>query len=568
MPFIGDANFLQALGWAVLNSLWQMAFLWVVFQVVLSFGITKPSVKSRLAALTLSVGFGWFLFTLINHWFIDPLSLKRSLFTIATFEAGNSADWQDKLQLILPYASFVYLLLLSIPVFGFIRNYRFVQLIRKQGLSKADVEIRMFVKRLAERMGIHKPVHVYLSSLITSPVTVGFLKPVILMPIAAISQLSTKQVEAILLHELSHIRRYDYFINLWVNFIMTVLYFNPFVKLFSKTIEREREKSCDESVIQFQYDPYGYAAALLELEKNNYARQTMAIAASGQKNDLLHRVERILGVEKRRAPDMRKISGLLLGLLCIISMNALFFFSSPIIKNNSLAVTPITNPFYQLIFDGGKNSVPVVTKENKEEQPSSKYEAPAQKIARKEMKDFFDEDAQENVQPPPYITVAGYEEVMPVLDTKQEAQVQEAVEATRKVMQQSQWKQMEKNVAEAMTQIEKEDLKLEYYRNLEKRANWKALENRLRLSYDNINWENVNLKLNAAVNTIVLDSIKQTYSIVLRDLNQVETWMTQNNCNYIPDTDLKLEEVKIQKDKLQQQLNTINSARKKKIIHL
>src|SRR6185295_11136070 len=126
IPTAVGTNFLQAMGWAVLNSLWQMAFLWVIFQVILSFGIHKPAAKSRLATILLSAGFVWFIYTLIFHWFIDPDSIKRSLLAIGSFETGNTT-WNEQLQLILPYASVIYLLLLIVPIVQFIRNYKFVQ---------------------------------------------------------------------------------------------------------------------------------------------------------------------------------------------------------------------------------------------------------------------------------------------------------------------------------------------------------------------------------------------------------------------------------------------------------
>jgi beta-lactamase regulating signal transducer with metallopeptidase domain len=181
----------------------------------------------------------------------------------------------------LPVASLIYLILLVLPVFNFIRNYRYVQVIRQHKLSKTDVEWRIFVKNVAARMGIKKTVHIWLSGIVTSPVTIGYLKPVILLPLAAVNHLNTQQIEAILLHELAHIRRYDYLLNLVIRFIQVILYFNPFVKAFIKIIERERELSCDEMVIQFQYDPYGYASALLTLEKNNHHPKPLAVAASG-----------------------------------------------------------------------------------------------------------------------------------------------------------------------------------------------------------------------------------------------------------------------------------------------
>ncbi|HEY1871853.1 MAG TPA: M56 family metallopeptidase, partial [Chitinophagaceae bacterium] len=535
----------------------------------------KPSIKSKLASVLLSVGFAWFMYTLVSHWLIDPDATKRSLFAIGSFENGN-ASWNEQLQTILPYASIAYLLLLIIPVMQFIRNYRFVQVIRKTGLAKCNVDLRIFVQRFAERIGILKPVHIYISDIITSPVTIGFLKPIILMPIAAITNLSQKQVEAVLLHELAHIRRYDYFVNLLINFVRTILYFNPFVKFFAKTIEREREKSCDEIVIQFEYDPHGYASALLMLEKNNFMRQRMAIAASGQKKDLLHRIEKILGIEKRKNPDFKKLGGLLAGLICVVALNALFFFSSPVIKNHSLTLTAFANPFYQLVSDGKEftvaNDKPVVNKKNEiHTEPVKKVISIAYKRTG--------EGKTVNVAPETYFVsskpavvngVAQVDERVHIeqkLNKCEVEQVKGAVAATKKVLEQGQWKQIEKNVADALTQGEKENLKEKYLTEVEK-VNWQKLESRLRQSYNEINWPRVNAQLNTAITNIKLDSLTSVYNLALTDLNQVQTWMDENNVESIPDTDLKLEEVKVQKEQLQKQLETIKAIKTRKIIHL
>jgi bla regulator protein BlaR1 len=578
IPTAIGTNFLQALGWAVLNSLWQMAFLWVIFQVILSFGINKPAAKSRLATILLSTGFVWFTYTLTFHWFIDPDSIKRSLLAIGSFETGNTV-WNEKLQLILPYASIVYLLMLIVPTIQFIRNYRFVQVIRTMGLSKCNVDLRIFVQRFAERMGIHKPVHIYISDLISSPVTIGFLKPIILMPIAAINNLTVKQVEAVLLHELAHIRRHDYFINLLINFIRTILYFNPFVKLFAKTIEREREKSCDEIVMQFQYDPHGYASALLVLEKNNFMRQTMAVAASGQRNDLLHRIEKILGIEKRKTPDFKKLGGLLAGLVCIIGLNAIFFFSSPVIQNSPLAFSAFTNPFYQLVSDGREFTI---------EKPAERQKAEPQIAAIKKVNSTHLNPANKKIEhtrevkvmiPEQHFVLRTAEragdfalvdqrmQLEPKLKKYQEEQVRGTVEATKKILEEGQWKQVEKNVADALTQHEKECLKQKYYVDLSK-VNWQKLEDKLRFSYNNINWDKVNAQLNTAITTIKLDSLAVVYNIALDDLSKAEDWMTQNKAVSIPDTDLQLNEIKVQKEQVQQQLQTIKAIKERKIIHL
>ena len=571
MASFGESNFLQALGWAVLNSLWQMAFLWVIFQSVLSFGISKPSSKTRLATIFLCTGFSWFLFTLFHHWIIDPDAAKNSFIALDSFRQATSRDWYSVLTSALPWASAVYLLFLIVPTIQFFRNYRYVKIIRREGLSKAQIDLRIFVQKFADYIGIRKPVHVYVSELISSPVTIGFFKPIILLPIAAISHLSTKQVEAILLHELAHIRRYDYFFNLLINFIKTVLYYNPFVKLFARTIEREREKSCDELVIQFQYDPFGYASALLTLEKNYSATQVMAIAARGQKNDLLHRVERILGLEKRKAYDLRKIGGLIAGFICVIALNFLFILGKPVITKNSLAFDRITNPFL-LMNDGSQPAkAPLVETKKTENNNLPRPKADATAKNNPEKNKSVERRAKQIIQPPDpplqLLNVATREDVIPELMREEEEQVRGTVAATKKILKEGQWRVVEKNVADALTIAEKESLKTKYYKELDK-LDWKKLANKLRISYNHINWDKVNNQMNSAITKITIDSLTNVFTVALTNLNTAEMWMSNNNSTSIPDTDLKLKEVQAQREKIQQQLKLLQGIKTKTIIHI
>jgi len=572
MPLFGNSNFLQALGWAVLNSLWQMAFLWVIFQVILSFRIQKPSSKTRLATICLCTGFGWFLYTLVHHWIIEPGAAKNSFIALDSFRQANIADWNSMLISALPWASAIYLVFLILPTIQFTRNYRYVRIIRSTGLSKADVNLRIFVQKFGDYIGIRKPVHVYVSELISSPVTIGFFKPIILLPIAAISHLSTKQVEAILLHELAHIRRYDYFFNLLINFIKTILYYNPFVKLFVRTIEREREKSCDELVIQFQYDPLGYASALLALEKNYSATQIMAIAARGQKNDLIHRVERILGLEKRKAYDLRKIGGLLAGFICIIALNFLFILGKPVITNHSFAFDRITDPFLLMNESRQPKTKPEqeIKKRVTNNLPQPTASETAKHISEIEKKIAKEIKLHASVAPAPPLQltrVAAREDVIPELMQEEEEQVKGTVAATKKILREGQWRTVEKNVADALTLAEKENLKMDYYTQLDK-VDWKKLENRLRISYNNINWDKVNAQMGNAITKITIDSLTTVFNLALTNLNTAETWMTANNSNSIPDTDLKLKEVQTQKEKVLQQLKTLSGIKQRKIIHI
>ena len=339
----GQSNFLQALGWAVLNSLWQMALLWVVFQLATAlFRNLTSSQKNTLAASLLFTGFGWFVFTFLILLTESPVTGFSAFITIN--ENVEVRSWFSRL---LPIGSIVYLSLLIFPILNFIRNYRYVQAIRNSGLQKTEVRWRMFVQKIAAQMGIKKKVHIWISGLVNSPVTVGYLKPIILLPAAAINHLTINQLEAVLLHELSHIRRFDYLVNLLTRIIQTVLYFNPFVKAFSKIIETEREKNCDEIVLQFQYEPYGYASALLALEKAAHLPQSLAVAASGgKKSELLNRIEYILGINKKNVFSFNRIAGVFAALFCFVSLNAVLLLSkSGETKLNPGLLTDVSGPF-------------------------------------------------------------------------------------------------------------------------------------------------------------------------------------------------------------------------------
>ena len=125
---------------------------------------------------------------------------------------------------------------------------------------------RQPAERLAHRLGLPPPRHVVESALVDVPTVVGWLRPAILLPIAALASLTPAQVEAILAHELAHIRRHDYAVNLLQTIVETLLFYHPAVWWLSQRIRVEREHCCDDIAIAVCGDPLGYAQALAELE--------------------------------------------------------------------------------------------------------------------------------------------------------------------------------------------------------------------------------------------------------------------------------------------------------------
>ena len=134
------------------------------------------------------------------------------------------------------------------------------------------------------------------------PTVIGWLKPVVLLPASALAGLAPNQIEAILAHELAHIRRHDYLVNLCRRVVETLLFYHPAVWWLSRRIRAERENCCDDLAVSLCGDPVAYAAALAELEGLRSTTGDLVLAATG--GSLLQRVRRLLGAPTHagRAP--------------------------------------------------------------------------------------------------------------------------------------------------------------------------------------------------------------------------------------------------------------------------
>lgn len=302
MNLVNQSAFLKALGWSLLDSLWQMGALWLIY-VLLTANGKRFNARQRhtLALLSLAGGSLWFLTTLVINFYKAAAAPEVVTLVVNAGEIapsavkGNIATW---LEPVLPFLSVAYLLITVCLFFRFYHQYRYTRRLFHQGLQKANPELRVFLQQAVQHMSIHRKVNIWLSTLVDTPLTIGFWKPIILLPIAAVNNLSIEQTEAIILHELNHIRHNDYLVNLLIACTDIILFFNPFAQLFSGVIRREREHSCDDMVLQFRYDASQYARALLTLEQNRAALSpALAVAATGNNTLLFNRVKRMLTKE-------------------------------------------------------------------------------------------------------------------------------------------------------------------------------------------------------------------------------------------------------------------------------
>jgi uncharacterized protein (TIGR03435 family) len=180
----------------------------------------------------------------------------------------------------------------------------------------AGEPIQALVRSVARRMGVARPVRLLISTLADVPCAVGWFRPVILLGPATAMGLTISELEAVLAHELAHIARYDYLVNLVQVVAETVLFYHPAVWWISSRIRFERELRCDELAVRSCGDALCYARALTALEKQRVQAPAIALGSTG--GALLYRIQRVAGLavpsRSARWPAMLAVSLATIGL--------------------------------------------------------------------------------------------------------------------------------------------------------------------------------------------------------------------------------------------------------------
>ncbi len=268
-----------------------MAFLWIVYNIVVTLFTIKPSTNFKLLVATQTSGFLWFIYTLF-------ISLNSN--NIYCYENSSSICSPFIQEKLLPLAAVIYLFFASVFIAKFCIQFYSLKEIRNNELLPISDKWQQFINDAKGKLDIARTIQIKISKTITTPLTIGFIKPIILIPVAAINNLTTQQLETILLHELAHIKRNDYITNLLVLFVNAIMFFNPFSKYIGCLIDKQRELSCDDEVLDYNYSNSLYAEALLNVAKFQLQSQTLfgtMTAVNTNQQELKHRIKRILNIE-------------------------------------------------------------------------------------------------------------------------------------------------------------------------------------------------------------------------------------------------------------------------------
>ena len=328
MNTIFSEAFTQALGWTLLHSLWQAALIGILF-----YGVRLARLSpQRTYAGAVGAMMGIVLAAVITFslQYQPPAVAHSASFDITSYTSLNlpSAEaaplvgyrtqsvmqWVDERTEWVVGLWLVGLLLFSTRFFG---SWWYLQRLKRRGTQLLS-PWQSRVNVLAQRLSIRRAVTFRVSTRAAMPMVIGQWKPVILMPLSMMSNLPSEQLEAILVHELAHVRRQDYLVNLLQSLVEVLFFYHPAVWWLSSVVREEREKCCDDLAVAACGSSLVYAKALLYAQEETYQRVPYALAFANKKQYLLHRIQRLLTPQRVQYHWSAKLLGLLVPLALLV----------------------------------------------------------------------------------------------------------------------------------------------------------------------------------------------------------------------------------------------------------
>jgi len=316
-----NAAWVSDLGWTLIHFLWQGSAIAAVYSIARIFS-KNPEARYFVACAALSLMVAAPVATFLRMAPSTPTTAVRYTAPAVHSEWSTTPAAPREASASLPAAVMPWIVMLWIAGAGafFLRlllESIFASRLKSALAYPVPPERQLRFRELAARIGISRRIGFLASTRVEVPCVVGCLRPVILLPIGMLAGIPTDQVEALLSHELAHIRRHDYLVNLLQRLAEAILFYHPAVWWVSSEIRREREHCCDNVAVSATGDAILYAEALAGLEASRAVWPQTALAATD--GSLSNRIARLLGIAPPRAtPAGLPAVGLAAAMLLVI----------------------------------------------------------------------------------------------------------------------------------------------------------------------------------------------------------------------------------------------------------
>jgi len=364
-----------ALGWTLLHSLWQGTLIALAIALLMIF-LRKAS--GRLRYLVYGMGLllvlGTSVVTFVKHFDVNrvlpvhasydntnaPVAPLVVITDALLSNTGNTSlvdlwNWSTGyFSRNLPFFTAIWFLGMVLFLLKFLGGLAYTQRLKHYRVRKPDGNWLQRFDGIASGMGLTCGVEFLESFMVKVPVVIHILKPVVIIPAGMLTQMPVSQIDAIISHELAHIYRKDYLMNLLQSIIEIVFFFHPAVWWLSRNIRSERENICDDIALSYCNNSLEYAKALAAAQELQLNKGVMAPAFSNRKNLLLNRIQRMM--KKQRLMN-HYAEGFISALVVMISIAAISASAAISFNplNDSKILTVFDNEIEPVRFDTLKN---------------------------------------------------------------------------------------------------------------------------------------------------------------------------------------------------------------------
>jgi GWxTD domain-containing protein len=286
----------DAVGWTIIHSIWEGAILAAVLGAVL---LITQSPRARYAAACTAMLVQVLACTLTLTYLSPSTEQQVATVSVTGIPSGllhtplqGSGQWDFQLAALAPWLTLLWITGVAMFSLRSFAGFLSVARLRRRGVCCAGADWQARLSALSAKLRLSRTVQLIESCFADTPVVIGHLRPVILVPLGMLTGYPAAQVEAILLHELAHIRRHDYLVNAIQRALEGLFFYHPAVWWVSAVIRAEREKCCDDIAVAVSGNAREYAAVLTALEEKRWTAAEPALAITG--GSLMNRIRRLL----------------------------------------------------------------------------------------------------------------------------------------------------------------------------------------------------------------------------------------------------------------------------------
>ncbi|MFC4874061.1 M56 family metallopeptidase [Negadavirga shengliensis] len=367
---------LETIGWTLIHSVWQIlliaTLLWGIAKI---FRHRKPAFHYRNGLVALCLILSGFLGTLYHLSSTHPSSNEPpttheiSYAYFSTYQPDRISIYESAREFIITHIELNLPLMVNLWFLGMLffmvrmaGNLAEIRQLAYKNHKALPITLQKSAVRFTRKLGIHQRIQVMGSEHIQTPMTYGIWKPVVLFPLSLVFQMSPKQLEAILAHELAHIKRCDFGVNLVQSALEVLFFYHPAFWWINGQVRHYREHAADDMAIKAGVDPHALAHGLATVV--NHARQNapeLSMAAHRPSFPTLERIQRILGYKKTVNNSNPPLISTAMILACMLSLSLLISANTPaqLSENETWLATTLKNSYTDVSLHASSPQYPL-----------------------------------------------------------------------------------------------------------------------------------------------------------------------------------------------------------------